>query len=607
MAVQILFRRGSSTDWTNANPVLGAGEPGVETNTGKIKVGDGTTAWTALPYAAGLESLRLQDLADVASTAPTTGQALVWSGTTWAPATVSGGGGSDGNTTYSVFASAATGGANITLAGSDSSLDNLKLAEGANVTIVQTDVDTITISSTGTSGASDLNGLSDVVIDGTPNDGDVLKYNASTSLWSSSPEAATSIVNDVVPLLGGDLDVNGFSLISKLGGHITLAPGGAGTVRVADKPLDLVRNTSNTTGQLLITASNTQNQTGIAFRRTRGTYETPTIVNTNDVLGRITFTGYDGAAYSTGAYISSEVTNTPASTDVRSNLNFYIKTGAGAGFTGVTNVAKIDSTGVKTNAVSALTTNSNLTLSGNGTGTVVLPAGTTIGGVVAGSISINGTVANEAALPGQPVAAGTAYIVLSPSPTHLWASTGSAWVDLGTFQGPAGDNGTNGTNGQGVPTGGTTGQILSKIDGTDYNTTWVNAPTGGGGAMTRSTASNTTGVLADGASGDLTITGFKSYALLKMFVDQAAWVRVYTDVASQGADSSRAEGVDPAPGSGVIAEIITTGADTILISPAAIGFNNELTPTTDIPVTVTNKSGVSTTVTVSLTLLQLEA
>ena len=40
-------------------------------------------------------------------------------------------------------------------------------------------------------------------------------------------------------------------------------------------------------------------------------------------------------------------------------------------------------------------------------------------------------------------------------------------------------DGTNGTNGQGVPTGGTAGQVLAKIDGTDYNTEWIN-PSGGG-------------------------------------------------------------------------------------------------------------------------------
>lgn len=39
--------------------------------------------------------------------------------------------------------------------------------------------------------------------------------------------------------------------------------------------------------------------------------------------------------------------------------------------------------------------------------------------------------------------------------------------------GAAGTNGTNGTNGQGVPTGGTAGQVLSKINTTDYNTQWV--------------------------------------------------------------------------------------------------------------------------------------
>lgn len=36
-------------------------------------------------------------------------------------------------------------------------------------------------------------------------------------------------------------------------------------------------------------------------------------------------------------------------------------------------------------------------------------------------------------------------------------------------------------SGQGVPAGGTAGQVLSKVDGTDYNTEWIDAPSGGGG------------------------------------------------------------------------------------------------------------------------------
>lgn len=44
------FKRGTAARWTLVNPVLAAGEPGFETDTGKEKLGDGTTAWVALPY-----------------------------------------------------------------------------------------------------------------------------------------------------------------------------------------------------------------------------------------------------------------------------------------------------------------------------------------------------------------------------------------------------------------------------------------------------------------------------------------------------------------------------------------------------------------------------
>lgn len=50
--VRIQVRRGLASEWTTANPVLAAGEMGVETNTNKFKFGNGTDAWTALSYAA---------------------------------------------------------------------------------------------------------------------------------------------------------------------------------------------------------------------------------------------------------------------------------------------------------------------------------------------------------------------------------------------------------------------------------------------------------------------------------------------------------------------------------------------------------------------------
>ena len=50
--VRIQVRRGLSSEWTTANPVLAAGEMGVETNTNKFKFGNGSSTWTALSYAA---------------------------------------------------------------------------------------------------------------------------------------------------------------------------------------------------------------------------------------------------------------------------------------------------------------------------------------------------------------------------------------------------------------------------------------------------------------------------------------------------------------------------------------------------------------------------
>jgi len=46
-------RRDTAANWTSQNPTLKAGEIGYETDTGYIKVGDGSTAWTSLAYIHG--------------------------------------------------------------------------------------------------------------------------------------------------------------------------------------------------------------------------------------------------------------------------------------------------------------------------------------------------------------------------------------------------------------------------------------------------------------------------------------------------------------------------------------------------------------------------
>jgi hypothetical protein len=52
MAVQTLIqiRRGTAAQWTSTNPTLNAGEWGYETDSGRYKIGDGTTVWNSLRY-----------------------------------------------------------------------------------------------------------------------------------------------------------------------------------------------------------------------------------------------------------------------------------------------------------------------------------------------------------------------------------------------------------------------------------------------------------------------------------------------------------------------------------------------------------------------------
>jgi hypothetical protein len=50
MAIQIQLRRGDAADWTSTNPILAEGEVGVEIDTLKLKVGNGTDNWNTLPY-----------------------------------------------------------------------------------------------------------------------------------------------------------------------------------------------------------------------------------------------------------------------------------------------------------------------------------------------------------------------------------------------------------------------------------------------------------------------------------------------------------------------------------------------------------------------------
>lgn len=137
----------------------------------------------------------------------------------------------------------------------------------------------------------------------------------------------------------------------------------------------------------------------------------------------------------------------------------------------------------------------------------------------------------------------------------------------------------------------------------------VNVTAGGegGSLVTRQPLTATTASLAIGETAELNIVGYKAYTLLKIETSAEAWVRVYTNDASRDADQIRSEGTDPSVGSGVIAEVRSGGAETILISPGVIGYNDDSTPNSTIYTSVTNRSGSTTPITVTLTAIRLEA
>jgi hypothetical protein len=129
----------------------------------------------------------------------------------------------------------------------------------------------------------------------------------------------------------------------------------------------------------------------------------------------------------------------------------------------------------------------------------------------------------------------------------------------------------------------------------------IDATVGGG----RISITQTTSVLGIGETANLTFAdGSPEYKLLKASASDGAWITIYTDTQSRTDDEDRSIDTDPLPGSGVIAELITTGTGitTQRFTPAVIGYNDDEIISNNIYAKVVNNSGISTEITVTLTI-----
>jgi len=185
MATKIQVRRDTAANWTSADTVLSDGEMGYETDTGYMKIGDGSTAWTSLAY--------------------------------FTPGDVS-----DDNTTYTISVAQVGADADITLTGSDASTDTVVLAAGTNLTLtvagdditMDVDDDLSNYDNTTTAFISNITAeaigsLSDVDVSAVAN-GSVLAYNSTSGNWEAG-DPAVEAISDL-----SDVDTSG----AAVGAHL---------------------------------------------------------------------------------------------------------------------------------------------------------------------------------------------------------------------------------------------------------------------------------------------------------------------------------------------------------------------------------------------------
>ena len=469
------------------------------------------------------------------------------------------------------------------------------------------------LSTLGGGGAVLISDLDDVDTSTAKVDNKFLKYNAASGKWVGSDTAGggytlpTASANTLGGIkIGSGLSIDGNGVVTASGG------GGGGsqnlfsTIAVSGQSNVVADSTSDTLS--LVAGSNmtiTTNASGdsITFASTGGgggsqnvfstiavsgqnnvvadsTTDTLTLVagsnmtiTTNDSSDTITFASTGGSTLTTeevqdivGAMFSGNTeTNITATYQDSDGTIDLIVSGGLSDVVADTSPQLGGNLDVQAREINTSTTNGNIKLTPNGTGVV----------------EVRGAGGNDGTL--QLNCSAQSHGIKLKSPPH---SAGASYTL--TF-----------------PNNIVDGQFL-KTDSSG-NLSWAS-----GSLSSRSTTSATTGSISQAASTNLTIpTAGKSFSLLSLTISAPAYVILYVDTTTRSADSSRSEGTDPAPGSGVITEVSTTasGSTTFLMTPAVLGWNNDSTPAAQIYAKVVNKRATSgsNAITVTLKTVALEA
>lgn len=170
-----------------------------------------------------------------------------------------------------------------------------------------------------------------------------------------------------------------------------------------------------------------------------------------------------------------------------------------------------------------------------------------------------------------------------PGTNGVDGERGPAGVD--GAPGKDGADGVDGSDGIGVPAGGTSGQVLAKTTATDYDTQWINPPSGGadlplvgdeGDVLTTvdgvwqaapaqgGSAAREVTVIA--VAGDQTVSLAPSVRLVSIEANAGTRVRIYRSVAQREADRARLFSSVPT-GDGVLADFKFVDAGIVWANP----------------------------------------
>ena len=194
--------------------------------------------------------------------------------------------------------------------------------------------------------------------------------------------------------LVGDLDTGIFNIISSTGTVLITPSTGTSfgsNAGLVDGNVTITRNSYSSatgTGFNFTQHHNTADSVNFTFYRTRGTGAAPTTVVNGDDIADLAFNAHNGTSGVAAGSITATVDGVPAAGQVPMKFQFITNNG-----TATAARAELSATGIwRANTISAFTTNSDLAISGNGTGNVNIESVKISGSTISTTDSSNITV-----------------------------------------------------------------------------------------------------------------------------------------------------------------------------------------------------------------------